>query len=63
METEPWAEDIYLLSSLFRNIWEEANVIGSYFNIMVPDARLYKGEEFFPPFAATLLKILDKINE
>jgi hypothetical protein len=62
-ETEPWADDVYLLSSLFRDIGEEAGVIGRYFNIMVPEANLYKGEDFFPPFASALLKILSKINE
>ena len=42
---------------------DEAGVIGRYFNITVPEANLYKGEELFSPFASALLKILNKINE
>ena len=61
-ETAPWAEDRYLLSSLFRDAAEEAGVIGSYFNIALPEGNLYRGEDLFSPFASALLKMLDKIN-
>lgn len=60
--TEPWAGDTYLLSSLFRDVSEEAGVIGRYFNVPLPEDNLYKGEEFFSPFASALLEILERIN-
>lgn len=61
--TEPWAEDTYLLSSLFRDVSKEAAIIGRYFNIMLPEKNLFKGEEFFSLFAAALLKMVKKMNE
>jgi DNA-binding MarR family transcriptional regulator len=61
--TEPWAEDRYLLSSLFRDVSEEAGVLGRYFDRVFPGGNLYEGEDFFPPFASAVLQILDKIND
>ncbi len=63
VSTEPWAEDTYLLSSLFRDVSEEAERIGRYFNIMLLEKNLFKGEDFFSPFAAGLLKMVKKINK
>jgi hypothetical protein len=61
--TEPWANDAYLLSSLFRDVSGEAARIGRYFNILLPENNLFKGENLFSPFAVALFKMLDKINE
>ncbi|MCP4157558.1 MAG: hypothetical protein GY757_58145 [bacterium] len=42
---------------------EEAKGIAGYFDIVPPQEGLYKGEEFFAPFASMLLKILEVINK
>lgn len=61
--TEPWSGDTYLFSSLFRDVSGEAAIIGRYFNTMLPEKNLFKGEEFFSSFSAALLKMVKKINE
>lgn len=61
--TGPWADDAYLLSSLFRDVSGEAAIIGRYFNILLPENNLFKGENLFAPFTEALFKMLDKINE
>lgn len=61
--TEPWVNDAYLLSSLFRDVSGEVAIMGRYFNILLPENNLFKGENLFSPFAAALFKILDKMNE
>ena len=61
--TDPWAEDAYLLSSLFRDVSGDAAIIGRYFNILLPENNLFKGDNLFSPFTEALFKMLDKINE
>lgn len=62
-DTEPWAGDSYLLSSLFRDVSEDAGVFGRYFDILLPEGSLYEGEAFFLPFASAILQLLDRIND
>ncbi|MCK4526541.1 hypothetical protein KAW18_04150 [candidate division WOR-3 bacterium] len=63
LHTEPYSEDEYILSSLFRDLFDEAKVIGRYVNVLFPDAGLYKGASFFSPFASTILEIVEKIEK
>jgi len=56
----PWAEDAYLFSSLFRDLYPDASAIASAAGISLPDPNLYAGQEFFSPLAEALLKILDR---
>ncbi|MCK4766493.1 MAG: hypothetical protein KAW12_30135 [Candidatus Aminicenantes bacterium] len=55
---EPWSEDRYLLSSVFRDMAGDAALIARYFDVSMPVCDLYKGEEFFSPFVSGLFKIL-----
>jgi DNA-binding MarR family transcriptional regulator len=61
--TKPWAEDTYLLSSLFRDVSEEAARIGRYFNRMLLKTNLFRGDDLFSPFAAELMKMVKKMNK
>lgn len=63
LHTEPYSEDEYLLSSFFRDLLDEAKVVGRYFDVLFPDANLYKGASFFSPFASTILNIGKKIEK
>lgn len=55
----PWAEDVYLFSSLFRDLHPNASVIASSANFSLPDPSLHAGSAYFSPFAEALLKFLD----
>jgi len=59
LSVEP--DNRYMASSLFKDIYEEIKPVMEYLNIKVPEPDLYKGEEYFAPFAEGLLKISKKI--
>ena len=62
LNKDPWQNELYLLSSFFRDITEDAQEVGHYFNIEFPDPVLYKGTEFFEPFIESVLELLKKIG-
>ena len=57
-----WEENQYLLSSLFRGVYDRIKPVAESLNEKLPPPELYKGEEFFTPFAKTLLSICRKLK-
>jgi len=57
----PWSDDEYLLSSLFRDLFNESKSIGKFLNINIPDPDHYPGKQYFSPFALGVLSILKKL--
>jgi len=55
---EPWANDGYLLSSLFRDLHPQAVRIVKSLGRPMPDPVLYPGEEYFVPGSQALLGLL-----
>ena len=60
--TEPWSKNKYMASSFFRDIQEEIKPIAKSLNIKLPEPSLYKGEEYFTPFAKGILKMSKKLK-
>lgn len=58
----PWSEDEYLLSSLFRDLFNESKSIGKSLNINIPEPVQYPGKQYFSPFALGILRILKKLT-
>ncbi|OGP93653.1 MAG: hypothetical protein A2156_15910 [Deltaproteobacteria bacterium RBG_16_48_10] len=54
----PWSDDEYLLSSLYRDLFNEIKLIGKSLNINIPEPVHYPGKEYFSSFTLGVLKIL-----
>ncbi len=52
----------YMASSLFRDVYEGVKPVAESLKIKLPEPDLYKGEEYFTPFAEVLLKISEKMR-
>ena len=61
LSTSPWTNDEYLLSSLFRDLFNEGKSIGKSLNINIPEPVHYPGKQYFSPFALGVLSILKKL--
>jgi hypothetical protein len=59
----PWSDDEYLLSSLFRDSFNEARAIGRSLGINTPEPTHHPGKQFFSPFALGILGILDRLRK
>ena len=59
----PWSDDEYLLSSLFRDSFNEAKSIGRSLHINTPEPTHYPGKQFFSPFALGILSILNRLRK
>jgi hypothetical protein len=57
----PWCDDEYLLSSFFRDLFNESKKIGKSLNINIPEAAHYPGKQYFLPFASGVLSILKRL--
>jgi len=55
--TDPWKDDAYLLSSLFRSLRGDIFPFARAAGIVLPDPQLFLGEELFAPMAEALPKI------
>ena len=62
LSIKPWMVNQYLLSSLFRDVYDKIKPIAESLDEKLPSPELYKGEEFFEPFAEKLLSICRKIK-
>ena len=60
--SSPQWSDEYSLSSLFRDFFNEAVIIGHSLNIAIPEQAGYKGAQYFEPFASAVLNILENIK-
>jgi hypothetical protein len=59
----PWSDDEYLLSSLFRDLFNESKSIGKSLNINIPEPAHYPGKQYFSPFASGVFTILKKLTK
>ncbi len=59
----PWSDDEYLLSSLFRDSFNETKSIGRLLRINIPEPSHYPGKQFFSPFAFGVLGILNRLGK
>jgi len=57
----PWCDDEYLLSSFFRDLFNESKSIGKSLNIDVPQPDHHPGKQYFSPFALGVLRILKRL--
>jgi len=63
LSIRPWSDDEYLLSSLFRDSFNEAKSIGRSLHINTPEPTHYPGKQFFSPFALGVLGILNRLTK
>ncbi len=63
ISTPPWSDDEYLLSSLFRDSFNEAKSIGRSLQVNTPEPTHYPGKQFFSPFALGVLSILNRLTK
>jgi hypothetical protein len=63
LSISPWSDDEYLLSSLFRDSFNEAKSIGRSLHINTPEPTHYPGKQFYLPFALGVLDILSKLKK
>jgi hypothetical protein len=62
LSISPWCDDEYLMSSLFRDLFNESKSIGKSLNINIPEPAHFLGKQYFPPFALGILNILKKLT-
>ncbi len=58
MQTGPWENDAYLLSSFFRYISKDLKRIARSVDVSVPESNLFRGEEYLSPFTTDVTNIL-----
>jgi hypothetical protein len=63
LSTPPWSDDEYLLSSLFRDLFNESKSLGKSLGINMPEPAHYPGKQYFSPFALGVLSILKKLSK
>lgn len=56
--TPPRAGDVYLLSSLMRELHGSLSATGRAWGVHFPDGRSHLGQELFPPAATAVLKLV-----
>ncbi len=62
LSISPWSNDEYLLSSLFRDSYNETKSIGRLLRINIPEPTHYPGKQYFSPFALSVLDILNRLK-
>lgn len=62
LSTTKWSDNEYSLSSLFRDLSADATIISQSLNIQIPEPAVYKGAQYFEPFALSILNILEKLR-
>ena len=63
LSVPPWSDDEYLLSSLFRDSFNETKSIGRWLRINIPEPTHHPGKQFFSPFALGVLSILNRLRK
>jgi hypothetical protein len=62
ISVSPWSEDEYMLSSLFRDLLDEAKHMRKYVHVSVPEPNQYPGSRYFFPFATAILDIIERLK-
>jgi len=62
IESDPYSNDRYLLSSVFRDALPEARVLAGTIEISLSDDRLHQGADYFEVFSSDILGILERLN-
>ncbi len=62
LSVSPWSEDEYMLSSLFRDLLDEAKHMRKYLHISISEPNQYPGSRYFVPFARTILDIIEMLK-
>ena len=55
-------DDIYMLSSRFRDVTPQVQLLLSSMNLHLPDPRNFPGEAYFLPFAETIFKAINRLG-
>lgn len=63
LSTPPWCDDDYLLSSFFKDLFNESKLIGKSLTTNIPEPVHYPGKEYLSPFALGILTILKKLTK
>lgn len=58
LEKPPWADDEYLLSSIFRDFLDDARPIARQLGLDVPEPTLYEGAKYFGPISVFLIRVV-----
>ena len=61
LNTRPWENDAYLLSSFFRHISKDFKRIARFVNVSISDSHLFKGKDYLSPFIKDIMIILKKL--
>jgi hypothetical protein len=61
LSTPPWCEEMYLMSSFFRDLYEDADEVGNWVNVHIPDPRMYKGALYYDAFVLRILEVLGQL--
>lgn len=61
LSTPPWCEKIYLMSSFFRDLFDDADEIGNWLNVQIPDPRSYRGAMYYDAFKLRIIEALEHI--
>jgi len=62
LSVSPWSEDEYMLSSLFRDLLDEAKHMRKYVHVSVPEPNQYPGSRYLVPFATAILDIIERLK-
>lgn len=62
LSVSPWSEDEYMLSSLFRDLLDEAKHMRKYVHVSVPEPKQYPGSRYLVPFATAILDIIEGLK-
>lgn len=62
LSVSPWSEDEYMLSSLFRDLLDEAKHMRKYLHVSVPEPNQYPGSRYLVPFATAILNIIERLK-
>lgn len=61
LSTPPWCEKMYLMSSFFRDLFDDADEIGNWLNVQIPDPRSYRGATYYDAFKLRIIEALEHI--
>lgn len=63
LQTSPWSDDIYLLSSLFRDLADDMRIIEKQLKLAIPQPTLHPGAQYFEPFANSIIHLFEQLRQ